>query len=80
MKKRYLVACDYGQGATWLLIDAESADQIESKFPELKVVFDPPEWMTEERIRNLEETACYDLDAPLSGFLEALVAERDPGE
>ncbi|CAG0999636.1 hypothetical protein BURK2_02911 [Burkholderiales bacterium] len=80
MKKRYLVACDYGQGATWLLIDAESADQIESRFPELTVVLDWPEWMTEERIRNLEETACYDLDAPLSGFLEALAAEREPGE
>lgn len=63
-----------------MLIDAESAAAIEVKYPELKVVFERPEWMTEERMRNLEETACYDLDAPLSGFLELLVAERDPGE
>ena len=80
MKKRFLVACDYGQGATWLLIDAESPDVIESRFPELTVVLDRPAWMTEERMRNLEETACYDLGAPLSGFLEVLVAEREPGE
>jgi hypothetical protein len=80
MKKRYLVASDYGQGAVWLLIDAESPELIESKFPELTVVLDRPGWMTEERMRNLEETACYDLDAPLSGFLEALVAERQPGK
>jgi hypothetical protein len=80
MKKRYLVVGDYGQGAVWLLIDAESPNLIESKFPELKVVFDRPAWLTEEQMRNLEETACYDLDAPLTGFLELLVAERDPGQ
>jgi hypothetical protein len=41
MRRPYLVAADYGQGAVWAFVVAESEELIEREFPELKVVRDP---------------------------------------
>jgi hypothetical protein len=37
----YLIAYDYGQGAVWAYIEAESAGQIIERFPDCKV-FETP--------------------------------------
>ena len=34
----FLAAHDYGMGGIWVLIDAQSAEQIERLYPQLKVV------------------------------------------
>jgi hypothetical protein len=72
-KNRYLVAYDYGQGAVWAYITAESPSQITDRFPDLSVVEDPPSWMTEEVRRTIEDRMNFDLENPsgwLAGFNE----------
>jgi hypothetical protein len=39
--RMYLIAYDYGQGAVWAYIEAESAGQIIERFPDCKV-FETP--------------------------------------
>ena len=54
MKKDFLVVYDYGTGGIWTVIHARSKEEIEQKFPDLKVMNDPrPDWMTDERFSEL---------------------------
>lgn len=48
MKQRYLVVYDYGTGGLWAFIRAGSRDAILSKFPQLEIIDQRPEWMTKE--------------------------------
>jgi len=76
-KRPYLVASDYGMGATWLLIDARGPEEIETRYPELKVAALRPDWLTDDRWEQIDRDAHFDIDAEPSGFLAALIAERD---
>lgn len=76
MKKKHLVVYDYGQGGLWAFIVAESPDEIEHRYPELKVVQEIPGWMTDDLRARLEATETYDLEAPPSGLLADLIRER----
>jgi hypothetical protein len=77
-KQTFLVASDYGMGATWLLIDARRPDEIEDAYPELRVVHNRPAWLTDERWTQMDREAHFDIDAQPTGFLAALIAEREP--
>ncbi len=77
-KQTFLVACDYGMGATWLLIDAHRPDEIEAAYPELRVVCHRPEWLTDEHWAQMDRDAHFDIDAEPAGFLAALISEREP--
>jgi hypothetical protein len=63
MKRRFLTAYDYGQGAVWTYVLATSEDEITQRFPELAIVDDLPAWMTEE-VRATLEAHTEDIDAP----------------
>jgi hypothetical protein len=76
-KRPYLVVYDYGMGGVWLLIDARSTQEIESKFPKLKAYEDKPDWMTEEDkaqyVNDVENINYHwDIDKKPTGWLEDL--------
>lgn len=68
-KTRHLVCYDYGQGALWAYVYAESPKQIEDKFRDLEIVSEVPDWLTlDEQARLLTQ----DVDSP-TGWLAMLV-------
>ena len=79
MKQRFLVVYEYGQGALWAFIHADSRSVIEERFPELKLVHDRAAWMTDEIVARLEATETYDLTEPPSGLLLDLLRSRERG-
>jgi len=78
-KRTFLAVYDYGMGGVWVLFDAGSPGEIESLYPELKVVHDRPAWLDDEGWRQIDRDAHFDIDDEPSGWLVALIAERDPG-
>jgi hypothetical protein len=72
--KKHLVVYNYGQGGLWAFIHANSAQEIEDLYPELKVVDQMPSWMTPEMASRLEEC---DLEDRPGGFLAGLLQERE---
>ncbi|MBX7149660.1 hypothetical protein K1X76_11355 [bacterium] len=75
VKKRYLAVYDYGMGGIWCYIHAESAEQIEKLYPELKVIEKEPDWHQGEHRTITEEKFTYDIDKP-TGWLLNLVNSR----
>lgn len=76
MKRRFLVNYDYGMGGAWAFVLAESEQDLVSRFPELTVVTDPPEWLTESEAQHLAETLTVDIDDPQAPLLRQLVDAR----
>jgi hypothetical protein len=76
MKQRQLVSYDYGQGALWAFVLAESADEIRRRHPELKIVDAPPAWMTKVELSEIET---IDIDRPEGTWL-AIPPSDDPGD
>jgi hypothetical protein len=72
MRSRFLTIYDYGTGGVWQFFSAESAEQILSKYPQLKVIDTWPTWLTED---ESSQTRTYDIDAPPDSFLVAFVKE-----
>lgn len=71
MKKPYLVADDYGMGAVWAYILADSPEDILRRYPQLSVVDDPPAGLTSERLRRIRETRTIDIEDEQNEFLRA---------
>jgi hypothetical protein len=78
VKKRYLIAYDYGQGAVWAYITAESPEQITDQFPDFLVVETPPSWMTDEVRTTLETRMNFDLDHPTGWLATVIELRRKP--
>jgi hypothetical protein len=57
------------------LVRADSEEEIHRLYPEL-VVYERPAWMTDESYARKLQRDTYDLDAPPTGTLKALVADR----
>ena len=76
VKKRYLVAYDYGQGAVWAIILADSPEEITHDFPELKIVHDRPAWMTEDELEKIEKAHTYDINDRTFGLLAEIIDAR----
>jgi hypothetical protein len=76
MRKPYLVAYDYGQGAVWAYITAESAGQIVERFPEFRVFDTPPDWMSEHDLSDIEARMSFDLARP-TGWLASVIDLRN---
>lgn len=76
-KQTFLVVYDYGQGAIWGYVVAESVEQIKSEFPELEVAHERPNWMTEEREARIRRNRTVDIDERDKGFLADIIAERE---
>ena len=45
---RYLVLHDYGDGKLWAFVNADSKDEIETKFHSVVIYTKTPEWLTPE--------------------------------
>lgn len=73
MKQRHLVVYDDGMGGIWLHIHAESAEEIERRWPALMVVRPgEPEWVTPEVFADADTwpgSREFDIDRP-TGWLE----------
>ena len=70
-KTTYLAVHDYGTGGIWVLIDAESADQVERIYPQLKVVDTRPPWLEGQLWENVKARSHFAIDAP-TGWLLSL--------
>lgn len=76
MKKRdFLVVYDYGQGGVWAFVSARSRGEIERGFPELRVVEDTPDWMSETELKGIKARMRFDVERPV-GWLKTLVDQR----
>lgn len=74
-RQRFLTVYDYGQGAVWVYLLAESEGEIATRFPQLRVVESPPAWMTES---DLEKVRTVDIDDPDDGFLASFRESLGP--
>jgi hypothetical protein len=68
-KTTFLAAHDYGMGGIWVLIDADSSEQIERLYPQLKVVHARPGWLNDEQMDKIRRHLHFDIDAPAEWLL-----------
>ena len=59
----FYVAYEYGTGAAWAFVKAETAAEVTAEFPELDVYDTPPEWMTIDDLHQVREHASVELTA-----------------
>lgn len=77
MKREFLTVYDYGMGGVWKIILAESAREIEERYPELNIVTDPPGTMTEEELADIRSRRnAVDIDDLEDPFLASLREHR----
>lgn len=57
----FYVAYEYGSGAAWAFVKAETADEVVAELPELDVYDTPPEWMTVEDLHQVRRHASVDI-------------------
>lgn len=62
MKKKFLVAYDYGQGGVWAFLLAESEEEISRRYPSLTIVKDPPPWFDDKQAKLTAERMTVDID------------------
>jgi hypothetical protein len=67
---------DYGQGVIWRVILASSADQIADRYPQLEILAAPPDSMTDETLRDIEQHSTVDIDDQDDVFLAGLRTRR----
>ena len=75
-KRRFLVNYDYGMGGVWAFVLAESEEDLVDRFPELTVVTEPPDWLTESEAKHLADTLTVDIDDPQAPILKQLLDDR----
>jgi hypothetical protein len=75
--EQHVAVYDYGMGGVWVLIEAESREAVEERFPWLRVISagDPP-WITAEKYREIRDTWIPDsmkfkLSAPAGWLAES---------
>jgi hypothetical protein len=75
-KRPFLVAYDRGKiGALWGVINARSASEISRAYPELVVVPQRPEWMSEIDLQKKIQQS-YDIDEAPRGLLGVILNDR----
>ena len=79
-KHEFLVAYDYGMGGLWGILNARSQAEIADLYPELVIVDEPPAWMTADRLQRLRDHEWHDIDGAPWGILNAVLADRNPGD
>ena len=68
----FYVAYEYGSGAAWAFVKADTADEVVAEVPELDVYDTPPEWMTVEDLHQVREHASVEMAATnLDSILDA---------
>jgi hypothetical protein len=62
-KLPFLAVYDYGQGGVWTVIFAHTQDEIRSRYPMLKIVDQPPPWMSRDEYSIIYLSKSFDIDA-----------------
>ncbi|MCP4968534.1 MAG: hypothetical protein GY926_25285 [bacterium] len=57
----FYVAYEYGSGAAWAFVKAETPAEVVAELPELDVYETPPEWMTIDDLHRIREHASIDI-------------------
>jgi len=76
-KREHVAVYDYGMGGIWVLISAESAEEVERRFPWLSVVtVGNPQWVTAEKYTEIvtewiKPSMRFDLDHPTGWLAES---------
>ena len=76
-QETFMVVYDYGMGGLWGLVRADSEEEIHRLYPELVIFYERPVWMTDDSYSRIVLKDTYDLNAPPTGMLAAIVADRD---
>jgi hypothetical protein len=71
----FYVAYEYGSGAAWAYVKADTPEEVVAELPEVDVYDTPPDWMTVEDLHRVREHASVDLHES-SGIDEILQASR----
>ena len=74
-KLTFLCVYDYGMGGVWMTINAQSANEIEDKFADVKVVTDRPDWMTDDEYKRIARESAHDIDSP-TGWLSSFIYSK----
>lgn len=73
-KQEFFALYDYGQGGLWVILRAESAEQIRRKYPELEVFEGLPPMLDESTLSVVRGAGVRDIDDPPDGWLADLPA------
>jgi hypothetical protein len=76
MKADFLAVYHYGMGGVWVIMRAQTEQEISAKYPELMVVNERPAWMTDDLYAKIAEKLLFDIEQEPSGWLLELVHER----
>jgi hypothetical protein len=57
----FYVAYEYGSGAAWAFVKANTAEEVVAELPEVDVYDTPPDWMTVEDLHQVREHASLDI-------------------
>jgi hypothetical protein len=57
----FLVSYEYGMGALWAIVKAESEAAIRRKFPELQVYTKKPDWMDSDLLDEIKSKDSFEL-------------------
>jgi hypothetical protein len=68
----FFVLCDYGQGGAWVIIAAESAEQIRGKYPMLQVFEEAPPMLDSVAIAAIRDAGVQHIDPAPAGWLAEL--------
>lgn len=72
----FLVLYDYGMGGLWAVVIANSADEILSRYPEVRIANERPAWMNHTMFDRLRSEAILLNVAADEGLFKAVVADR----
>lgn len=70
--KSFLVAYDFGTGGLWAILNAESKDQITKRFPDLTILEQRPDSMSEADYGRITAQETYSLGGALPQWLADL--------
>lgn len=76
IKKKFLVVYEYGMGAVWAYILAQSRKNLSEAFPQLRIVDSPPAWMTDADLERIQQRMTIDIDDTSDPFLRELRQEK----
>jgi len=75
--QEFLVVYDYGQAGVWDYVLAHSASEVEEAFPELSMVSERPDWMTDEIEHRIPRNRTVTIDDTETGFLADILGGRN---
>ena len=71
-KNEYFALYDYGQGGLWVILAAESAEQIRSMYPMLQVFEGEPPMLDSVAIAAIRQAGVQDISDSPKGWLADL--------